>query len=320
MKIYQEGKDEPTVLTEDQYRLEFDKRSAGFTDADWTGGDTSGAWSASYDEARSVRVVIKDSTHTLIPSMARVEVTITAKVDGKADPGTIAWNSFGYQYKADGVEGELAALSMPVGVRVPGAPVLVKQSIDDNRRPANVAEDTKFNFVLYEGEELEGEYESADALKTALADVSRNYREITLTVPAGKSASSALTLADSYLNSLAQNAEPWAWVTGAKYSIVELPTENFTFGNINNSTNATYTFTYDPAQNQRVTCQNVYELWSLALRKVDGDDKTRRSKAPSLRCIRPTRVSRLRFPKATRTMTSSLRCLSAKIVLDRPIS
>ena len=272
VKIYQDGQKEPTTLTEDQYELQFDKRDTGFTSADWTGEDAVGAWAANYKEARSVRVVIKDLTHTLIPSKARVEVTIKAKVDGTAEPGTIAWNSFGYQYKAEGVEGELAALSMPVGVRVPSAPVLVKQSIDDNMRPVNVAADTTFSFVLYEGEALDGEYESAKELKNALSDAGRNYREITLTVPEGESASSALTLAESYLDSLGQNAKAWDWVKGASYSIVELPTDNFTFHDINDYRERTYTFQYDPAQNQRVTCQNVYDLWSLTLHKVDGDN------------------------------------------------
>lgn len=272
VKIYQEDKEQPTVLNGDQYKLQFDTRDTGFNDADWTGENTGGAWEASYGEARSVRIVINDSTQELIPSKARVEVTITAKVNGAADPGTIAWNSFGYQYKVRGVDGELAALSMPVGVRVPSAPVLVKQSIDDNLQPVNVASDTPFSFVLYEGEALDGEYESADELKNALSDAGRNYREITLTVPEGESASSALTLSNEALNALGSYAKAWAWENDGLYSIVELPTDNFTFHDINDYSERTYTFQYDPAQNQRVTCQNVYDLWSLTLHKVDGDN------------------------------------------------
>lgn len=275
VRVYKEGEEEPTELSADQYELEFDLRNAGFTANDWTGATVDGTWSADYLNARSVRLVINDETGELIPSKARVEVTITAKVDGVADPGVIAWNSFGYQYKVRGVDGELAALSMPVGVRVPGAPVLIKQTIDDNLQPVNVASDTHFSFVVYEGEALQGEYDSAEDLKNALVKNDRNYREVTLTVPAGKSVSQALTLSNEALNALGSYAEAWAWKNDELYSIVELPTENFTFHDINNQTNDTYTFMYDPAQNQRVTCQNIYDLWALSLRKVDGDDKSK---------------------------------------------
>lgn len=80
-----------TTLTSDQYVLEFSTKTE-FSKEDWAG---TSAWSTDRTGARSIRVKINDPTGTMIPAKSVVRVSFNARVDGDAQPGQIAWNSFG---------------------------------------------------------------------------------------------------------------------------------------------------------------------------------------------------------------------------------
>lgn len=111
----------------------------------------------------------------MIPAKAKVEICFTAQIDGNAEPGTIAWNSFGYHYHLHGQSEDsfLEAMPLVVCVKVPSAPTLVKQLVNSSGQPATAEQDSAFSFLIYEGASLEGEYDTAEALQSALDSENR---------------------------------------------------------------------------------------------------------------------------------------------------
>lgn len=249
-----------TTLTDEQYRVEFSESSV-FTDDDWSGAASTN-WTTSGADARSLRVVLEDEG--VVPAGATISVSFVATVDGEAEPGAIAWNSFGYRYMVPGsTESTLSAVSLPVGVKVPTVPELVKQVVDEQGNETPVDEDATFTFALYAGEPLDGHFDTIEQLNEALAAHQReDARTITLSVKAGESASDAMSLV----------LENWTWTAGERYTITEIgDTEGYSFLDFNNGTSDHCTFTYDPTSELTLTCRNVLTRWDVQIVKVDGD-------------------------------------------------
>lgn len=255
------GSDETELqLSEDQYRVEYSNKIT-FEENDWN-GVRSNDWTGFRTDARSLRVVLENEE--IVPDGATVKVSFTAVVEGEAAAGSIAWNSFGYRYTMPGsTDSTLSAVSLPVGVKVPTVPKLVKRIVDEQGNEVVASKTAEFNFAVYAGEALEGHYETIDALNAALAQANREKaRTIEVTVPEGKSVSDIVSLA----------FENWTWVDGAQYTVTELGSyEDFAFHDFNNIDADHYTFTYNPATEVTLTCHNLYARWNLTLIKVDGD-------------------------------------------------
>lgn len=254
-------------LDSDSYIVQYSKDTdfGGRQSADWKGetNGTTAEWSNSSTDARSVRIMILDEggAEKLIPANATVSVTFSAKIQGEAAPGTLAWNSFGYHYKLAGITAELEAMPLVVGVKVPSVPTLVKELVDAKGQPVNAPENTEFHYIVYKGEALNGEYETEEALKTALETEQRQYKAFTVTVDKGENKSEAISLA----------SESWNWESGEKYTIVEIPdNQDYALNGFNHTSQMFYTFTYDPDQQIAITCQNEYLLWAADLTKQDS--------------------------------------------------
>jgi len=246
-----------TALAPESYTVEYSTQTE-FTAEDWNGSST---WSGSAAGARSVRLRIYDETGTLIPAGSTVSLTFTCRIDDPAaQPGQVAWNSFGYHYSLYNDVTELEAAPLKVGVKIPSVPQLKKQVVDHSGQPISVTEDSAFSFLLYPGTALNGTYETEEALTAALTENGIPYETYTVTVGKGESLSENLRLM----------TEQWTWTSGQKYTITELPlAENFAFKSFNSAPQTSYTFTYDPAQVLTITCENIFQDWAISLTKVD---------------------------------------------------
>ncbi|MBM6952892.1 leucine-rich repeat protein [Enorma phocaeensis] len=271
---------QPTVTDLDPkyFTVEYQKATT-FTDKDWQGrpGSWSEKWSA---DVRSIRVVIGgEGVDYEIPQDAIVRVTFNAQAAEDATPGTLAWNNYGYHYAVVNGESttELSALSLPVGVRVPTAPVLTKRVIDDEGQPVELENTQTFRFVVYTGGPVTGTYATDEELLNALQNTpDRNYRVFEVTVPAGASASEPVYLTKAYMDLLAHEGKSgWTWADDATYTIYELECpDGYEFGNINNEPDSAVDFKYDASQNIVLTATNQEVLWSITVNKVDGDNNT----------------------------------------------
>ncbi len=249
-----------TVLSPDKYSIQYSTQRK-FTDSDWNGTST---WDGTPGEARSLRLVIKDPTGVLIPKKSTVSLSFNCKVDGDAEPGQIAWNSFGYHNNLVGETAELESAPLKVGVKVPTVPMLQKQLADHAGQPILAETDQTFAFLIYQGEPLEDTYETKAELLNAIGEAARAYQEFSLTVPAGQSASDAIFL----------RASGWVWANGQKYTLVELPSgKEYGLYGFDGSERTAYSFIYNKAEDKVITCENTGLRWSVELVKTNTDDE-----------------------------------------------
>lgn len=252
---------DPFVLTSEQYSLEYSTATdfGGPQSQDWKGEPT-GKWSLVPTNARSFRLIIRDPSGTLILPESSVSVTFKAVVGADAEPGMIAWNSFGYHYNLLNVTSELEAMPLVVGVSIPGVPILDKQLVNKDLAPAPAEEAVSFGFLLYAGDALPGDYNSEAALVAALEEADRAYKKVELTVPEGSSHSQQYKL----------KFEEWTWLAGQKYTVVELPTsDEYDLLRFEGSSSESYTFLYDPSYNQSIHCVNMLLSWSTEITKIN---------------------------------------------------
>lgn len=254
---------ESYVLDNKFYAVEYSS-SQEFSSADWDGTSNWQEWTADTapGDVRSIRLNIKDDEGTRIPAGARIEFSFNAKVDDEnAAAGMTAWNSFGYHYALRGVSNELEAMPLPVGVKIPDVPSLQKNLVNLQGNEYTADENTQFNFVIYSGEAISGEYTSIEELTAALKADSRQYKEILLTVESGSSSSERLKL----------ELEDFTWTEGENYTILEIQDkEDYGLGSWNNRSGSSYTFTYDPDTSISLNCANIYQRWSFDILKVDA--------------------------------------------------
>ena len=258
-----------TVITLDpsQYTIEFSDKTE-YDASDWNG---TSAWdSASADSTRSVRLKISDEAGTMIPEGSTVSLAFTCEIEGDADPGTAAWNSFGYHYRLKGESFDLEAAPLKVGVKTPSVPELKKRIVDHTGKEITVEKDTAFSFLVYPGAALTGDYDTELALTEELDKQEVSYQKYTVKVPAGQSQSTPVPLA----------VEGWKWTAnktwtkGQQYTVTELPCPDaYAFSRFQGSTGASYTFTYDPAQTQVITCDNTSQNWAVSVTKVNTSEE-----------------------------------------------
>ena len=262
---------EAYVLDPGYYEVQYtkDDHFGGPDSADWKGENnelTTAEWSENTDaatiaNARAFRIIIKDPEGTQLPAGCTISVAFNARVDGDAAPGGVAWNNFGYRYGLKGVDTELEAMPLVVGVRLPSIPALEKKLVDVGGEPVAAAEDTAFSFLVYQGAALEGSYDTAEALEAALEAGGRSFKQFDVTVKAGENTSGEVFL----------NAQGWDWKDGEQYTIVELPSDSglYSFRSFIGSNSAAYTFTYRNMQKVTIQCENTFQQWKLSLTKED---------------------------------------------------
>jgi hypothetical protein len=247
------------------YQIQFSRGTdfGGPQSAHWKGEpipqDDPTAWTDDPTGVRSIRVILLEQ----IPSKASVTVSFRAEVPTGLPPGQTAWNSFGYHYALEGQTVELEAMPPSVGVKVPGVPSLTKRILDSGGEPIGALKDAAFTFVLYEGSPVTDPLTSVTQLSQTLTAANRAYKVLTLTVAAGSNASQALVL----------DFADWSWQPGKTYTLAEIrDSDAYRFHRFLGTTAGQYTFTYDPARQQEIFCENIQNYWSVELTKVDPLD------------------------------------------------
>lgn len=251
-----------------QYRT--DDETLAFTDKDWSGGNDD-AWTSDVTNLAAV-TAFRIKLNKPIPDRSQVLVSFKAKTGSDAAPDASAWNSFGYSCRRPTTQADVfdtvQAMTSVVGVRMPTVPTLTKETVNAQNAPVPAESDATFKFMVYEGEAVS--YTDEADLKETLTENDREYKTVELTV--GKDKSEAELLLDD-----------WTWKHEKTYSVTELPAmeEGYSFQAIRgtngsasgtiNPTSHTYTFTYQRDRAERITCVNLYEEWSVALTKVNGD-------------------------------------------------
>ena len=109
-----------TVIPSGSYKIEY-SNDTRFTENDWDGKDT-GKWVSELANAKSFRVVFSDEF--ILPSGYKVNMTFNGTLQDDAEPGLVAWNSFGYRYYVG--ENKLTPEPPKVGVKIPSQPVIKK--------------------------------------------------------------------------------------------------------------------------------------------------------------------------------------------------
>jgi LPXTG-motif cell wall-anchored protein len=261
---------ESYLLPEEFWRVEYtaDTDFGQAQSNDWKGEDDTtanwvpaGEWTESLADVKAVRILIEDPDGTQIPSKATVTASFEARTDAGAEPGTIAWNNFGYHYALQGVLAQMEAMPLSVGVRIPEQPTLQKVLVDDNG-PAEARQDESFSFLLYAGEPVSAE--SDEALLESLDAAGRAYTQVDVTVKAGETASEAVSL-------------DWQWQEGRVYTLTELqPRRGISPEGFEDSGENVYRFVYDPLDDLQILCQNRILEWQIRLTKQDkpGEEGT----------------------------------------------
>ena len=247
-------------------------------------------WGAYSNSARAVRIFIKGDTEAepIIPADAKVYVTFNCQV---ADPsavktGDIAWNTFGYRYQMKGDTFHLESAPLEVGVKIPDYPRLQKSLVDDMGQPAVADKAETFNFLIYTGDALTGEYATGRDLLNGLNTSGRKFTLVSLEFKEGDE-TNALKLQNLKEYSYSGTGDPaptvtdWAWTPNENYTVVELGDLlssdlgiywDYQFYQAGNAKENSYTFTYEKGYSQLIHFKNQTTSRRLEITKVDQAD------------------------------------------------
>ena len=291
-------------LTLSEYTLEVSTRTE-FEPEDWNGNgenwnsiDLSDGLSAEetqlLEHARSFRIIINDDdlienpSDALMGKSAQVQVRFNAELESPSDaePGAIAWNSFGYRYTvpigATGFSTSLNAEPLKVGVLIPSVPFINKDLKTPNDHYRKTEQDSEYSFLVYKGSAIS---DLNDITDMSLADIANilqnNSRDVLitkLTIPANSATGKTDYLDeekkwtfDSQQGKFVPTSDNWIWENHGKYTVIELPwSENgYRFSNIQHSPTNNYTFTQNTENNISIRVTNVWsEKGKLSLEKT----------------------------------------------------
>ena len=293
VRVWYEDKSGTEHELTDQANIQYSAKTS-FASEDWGSyaADTptppaQDGWGAFSADARSIRVYLSDPD-IIIPANATLYVSFDCQVaDPAAEPGEIAWNSFGYRYQMKNDFMHLEAAPLEVGVMIPDYPRIQKTLVDEDGEAAVAAVADTFRFLIYTGEGLAGNYTTGRDLVEALVADNRQFSLATIDFAVGDD-EHTLKLGDlrryEYDQTdrvLKETTDPWVWTNGAKYTMVELADEPFAwlgsywdydFYRLNNSTTNSYTFVYNKAASQLAHFENMNVSRELDLLKVDAAD------------------------------------------------
>lgn len=293
-----------TELSPSQYRLEVTPGNT-FSAEDWKGNgedwnliDLSDGIGTDEETllqtARSFRIVIDDAElaeHPLTPLLPKgscVQIHFNAEIENpaEADPGEIAWNSFGYTYTVlvSGTDWEtsLSAEPLKVGVQVPAVPYVIKDQKTPHDHYKAIDRETEYQFLIYSGAALPALNDTSQMTQAEIADIlsagSRTFTITSFTVGTGKSTNRSAFMDaqkewayDSGTGAFIKTGNSWIWNKNAQYTVIELPwVENgFRFSDIQHSPVNNYTFIQNTENNVVLRVTNVFkEKGNLKLQKT----------------------------------------------------
>ncbi len=147
-----DGKEIRTLTEETDYRIQFSNK-VSFTAADTEHGN-SGGWHDTWQAAdKSFRILMSDNF--TLDSTQILTIQYEGLISDDAQPGQIAWNSFGYAYNAEGDTNRLSAEPPKVGVKIPLSPTISKKVVDSEGKDQGYDESKTFTFKVYEGDKVD---------------------------------------------------------------------------------------------------------------------------------------------------------------------
>ncbi len=245
------GKVVQTPVQDMDYTLEFSAKT-GFTTSDFAGAASSSWHSEWTQDDRSFRVVMNEGFY-LNPQYTLV-ITYEGKIDSAATPGTIAWNSFGYQYCASGLVSPVRAEPPKVGVMIPAIPIIQKEVIDSYGDVQERDADIEFTFALWNASVYETDPANAKICEFTICQ--GGYRELT-------------DLTDTNGNEIKLE-------NGKSYVITELTDnmpENYEMVGIGEKGGTladSYAFTYYNNKDIRILARNLIDNYQMELPETGG--------------------------------------------------
>ena len=231
-----------------------------FIEKDWQGENENNRW---YDTPKETTRSIRIHFSRQIKAGEVIQIRFDAVIDPKdtnAQPGKIAWNTFGYSYKVN----NLTAKASPnkVGICIPGSPTLTKKVVDSNGKPSKVPDETTFKFIIYKSNNpLKFDDYTEKTVAKTLNDAKIDFMYKELTVDAGEFESKAIPL-DKFVKYDYKGDENFSkfdepkdktgdfWDENSNYYVVELDTnDKFSYQSTNGNTTNNYRFKVDPIRN-----------------------------------------------------------------------
>ena len=148
----EDGNGNSTSVDPSMYTIQFSSIAfnQAYADDDFDGEEGSGWHETWQEDDTSFRIVMADA-FTLKPNETLL-IRYDGKISDDADPGQIAWNSFGYRYSVGTIH--LTAEPPKVGVMIQSDAIIRKVVVDSENSELGVDADIKFAFRLYEGERV----------------------------------------------------------------------------------------------------------------------------------------------------------------------
>ncbi len=209
-----------TLVQGTDYTIQFSSKTS-FTESDLGNGDADDWHDEWQANDKSFRIVM-NSEFKLQPTEI-LSIQYEGLIGSDAQPGQIAWNSFGYAYDVTGAS-RLRAEPPKVGVKIRQSPTITKKVVDNDGNDKGYDESKLFTFNVYEGESID---------ETKLKG--------TFTVKQGES---------KKFNTIVDGNGIKIFQSGTTYTIMEVVDNTYTFQSVKGSgdeeasTENKYTFTY----------------------------------------------------------------------------
>lgn len=138
-------------LSPDKYEITYTSKDKtdGYTADEWA-GEAHADWTADPADAKAVRIKLKEP----LPGDSKLEIVFDAYVTDEAEPGEIAWASFGYRYQnTEKSQKPIYAEPAKVGVELPAGTVSVTKQNTSGDVLAGA------EFTIYTDKECKTPYE-----------------------------------------------------------------------------------------------------------------------------------------------------------------
>ncbi len=146
------GKEIKTLTEGIDYTIQFSDK-VSFTTADTEHGNSDGWHDTWQTKDKSFRILMSDNF--TLDSTQILTIQYEGQISGDAQPGQIAWNSFGYAYNAEGyTDSRLSAEPPKVGVKIPNSPTISKKVVDSEGKDQGYNGSKTFTFKVYEGNKV----------------------------------------------------------------------------------------------------------------------------------------------------------------------
>lgn len=142
-----------TSVDSSKYTIQFSNIGANeaYTEDDFDGEMDESRWHNNWQNGDTSFRIIMTNGFALKPGETLV-IRYDGKISDDANPGQIAWNSFGYRYSAGANSTYLRAEPPKVGVMIQADAIIRKVVVDSENTDLGVDPDINFNFQLYKGD------------------------------------------------------------------------------------------------------------------------------------------------------------------------